>query len=179
MIVNTSRFGSVEITDEDIINMPEGLVGFNNLTKYVLLDDPDDDLFAWMQSCEDGSIAFPILEPELFAANYKIDMTRYDLGALNMENMERARVFTIVTIPDDPTQMTANMKAPIVINVAERIGRQCVLQDSKLEIREPIFQRLQQRVVANAAPLKTQVNDLDVAVRLPSTGTNRMPEVES
>lgn len=167
MIINTSRFGSVEITQEDILSISEGIVGFNNLTKYVLLDDPDDEIFAWLQSCEDPAVAFPVLEPELFTTNYNIEMTRHDLNALQIPSIESARVFTIVTIPNDPTQMTANLKAPIVINVEKRMAKQCVLQDSKLEIREPIFAKLQQRVVANPQPFKNQAQNIGVAVRLP------------
>jgi flagellar assembly factor FliW len=64
--------------------------------------------------------------------------------------------------------MTANMKAPIVINVQTRGARQCVLQDNALAIREPIFAKLQQRVVQNPTKsIKDQSNSLDVAVRLP------------
>jgi flagellar assembly factor FliW len=64
--------------------------------------------------------------------------------------------------------MTANMKAPIVINVEAKIARQCVLQDNHLAIREPIFTKLQQRVVQNPTQsIKAQSHGLDVALRLP------------
>jgi flagellar assembly factor FliW len=77
------------------------------------------------------------------------------------------RSFSIITIPDDPTAMTANMKAPIVINVNKKIARQCVLQDNHLAIREPIFARLQQRVVQNPqSSIKSQASDWGVAIRL-------------
>lgn len=178
MIVQTSRFGSVELSEDDILLIPEGIVGFHNLKKYVLLDDPNDELFAWLQSAEDPEVAFPVLEPELFATGYSLDMTRHDLAALEMDSMKRARVFTIVTIPDDPTQMTANLKAPIVINVENRMARQCVLQDNKLAIREPIFARLQQRVTANTQPLKNQTPDWEVAIKLPLQEPGRMPELD-
>jgi flagellar assembly factor FliW len=68
--------------------------------------------------------------------------------------------------------MTANLKAPIVINVLQKIGRQCVLQDNKLEIREPIFTRLQQRVVQyNASAIKSKAVESGVAVKLPADKT--------
>lgn len=178
MIVQTSRFGAVELTQEDILTFPEGLIGFNSFNRFVLLDDPNDELFAWLQSCDDPDIAFPVLEPELFTVNYSIEMTKHDLEALKMPSMERARVFTIVTIPDDPTQMTANMKAPIVINVPNKIARQCVLQDSQLAIREPIFAKLQQRVIASSQPIKSQAHEWGVAIRLPIDQMSRQPEVE-
>jgi flagellar assembly factor FliW len=166
--IQTTRFGQIELKTEDLIQFPEGILGFAELREFVLLDDPNDDIFAWLQSCEEPAIAFPVLEPELFAENYRINLAKSDLEALQMTSAQGARSFCIVTIPDDPTAMTANMKAPIVINVQTRGARQCVLQDNALAIREPIFAKLQQRVVQNPTKsIKDQSNSLDVAVRLP------------
>ena len=172
MIVQTSRFGAVEITNDDLISFPEGLLGFADLKKFVLLDDPIDEIFAWLQCVDDGQIAFAVLEPELFVPNYKVQLSRHDMEALLVDDERPARFFSIVTIPEDPTLMTANLKAPIVLNPCGRIGRQCVLQDNSLAIREPIFSRLQQRVIQNPSqPLKTQAVDLDMVVKLPTIPT--------
>ncbi|MCB0384184.1 MAG: flagellar assembly protein FliW [Bdellovibrionales bacterium] len=178
MRIQTSRFGVVEITEQDVIDFPEGLLGFNDCRKFVLLDDPNDEIFAWLQSCEEPGLAFPVLEPELFSANYAISLSKFDLESIRKTDLEGTRSFAIITIPEDPTQMTANMKAPVVINVAERVGRQCVLQDNRLAIREPIFSKLQQRVVQNpTVSIKSQALDWGVAVRLPEI--NEGPVVEN
>lgn len=167
MIISTSRFGQVELKQEDVLTFTEGLLGFQDLRQFVLLDDPNDEIFAWLQSCESPHIAFPVLEPELFSAQYKANLTKSDLEALKMTAQDKARYFSIVTIPDDPTLMTANLKAPVVINVAARTARQCVLQDNNLAIREPIFAKLQQRVVQNpTVALKNQSSGIDVATKL-------------
>ncbi|MGE0525898.1 MAG: flagellar assembly protein FliW [Bdellovibrionales bacterium] len=174
MIIHTSRFGAISITSDDVIHFPEGLLGFNELRRFVLLDDPTDEIFAWLQSCEEPGIAFPVLEPELFTASYSIQLTKHDLDSLQLPNLEGSRAFAIITIPQDPTQMTANLKAPIVVNVPRRLGRQCVLQDNALAIREPIFTRLQQRVVQNPnLSIKSQSGYSGVVVKL-----NRPPELE-
>ena len=52
MIIKTTRFGEVTIQNEDLLTFPEGLLGFQDLRTFVLLDDPNDDIFAWLQSCE-------------------------------------------------------------------------------------------------------------------------------
>src|ERR1700722_16257307 len=175
MTIHTSRFGVVAITADDIINFPEGLLGFNELHRFVLLDDPADEIFAWLQSCEEPGIAFPLLEPELFAGQYKVQLTKHDMEILGLKSNEGIRTFAIITIPNDPTMMTANLKAPVVINVASRVARQCVLQDNSLAIREAIFTRLQQRVVQNPTlSIKSQAGNWGVAVKL----KNRPPEVE-
>jgi flagellar assembly factor FliW len=168
MQVQTSRFGLIEVSNEDTITFPEGLLGFGHLRQFIMLDDPTDEIFAWLQSCENGKLAFPILEPELFVSDYKVNMAKGDLLALRLDDTESSRFFTIVTIPEDATKMTANLKAPLVINVKERLGRQCVLQDNKLNICEPIFTQLQQRVVSHPKEsVKTQAADCGVAIRLP------------
>jgi flagellar assembly factor FliW len=172
MLIQTSRFGSVTLQAEDIIEFPEGILGFSDLRKLVLLDDPNDEIFAWLQSCEVPQIAFPVLEPELFAQSYQLSLTKHDLESLSLtalgEIKPRLRSFSIITIPEDPTQMTANLKAPIVINIEKRLARQIVLQDNNLAIREPIFQKLQSRVVQNPqSSIKSQAADWGVAIKLP------------
>lgn len=161
MNIQTSRFGEVSISSDDILDFSEGLLGFGQLRRFVLLDDPNDEIFAWLQSCESPEIAFPVLEPELFCLNYQIELSKTDLEAMKIKSVTEARLLTIITIPVDPTQMTANLKAPIVFNQSQRIARQCVLQDANLAIREPIFTKLQQRVVQNpGASFKNQAQTM-------------------
>ena len=151
MRVHTTRFGEIEVTEEDIYEFKEGLLGFGQLRQFIILDDPYDEIFAWLQSCENPDVAFPILEPGLFYDTGLIRIPKSDFEALKLDSVEQGKLFCIVTIPQDPTLMTANLKAPVMINLDTRRARQCVLQDNSLEIREPIFTKLQQRVVQNPA----------------------------
>ncbi|MFZ3228747.1 MAG: flagellar assembly protein FliW [Pseudobdellovibrio sp.] len=167
MTIKTSRFGLVDFTIEDVLTFPEGLLGFKDLREFVILDDPNDDIFAWLQSCELPSVAFPVLEPEIFSHKYNISLNRTDLEALKLAATETPFFFNIITIPDDPTQMTANIKAPIIINQTARLARQCVLQDNNLAIKEPIFTKLQSRVVQfPMMPIKSQGRHLDMTVKI-------------
>ena len=167
MDILTTRFGRIQVQDSDLISFPDGILGFQDLKRFVLLDDPNDEIFAWLQACDDSAIAFPVLEPELFSENYRINLSKADLEALKLSGLMGTRLLTIVTIPEDPTKMTANLKAPLVLNIAARLARQCVLQDNNLAIREPIFLKLQQRVVAQPEKsIKAQSQAFDVAVKL-------------
>jgi flagellar assembly factor FliW len=167
VVIKTSRFGLVELKAEDVLTFPEGLLGFQSLRQFVLLDDPNDDIFAWLQSCELPSIAFPVLEPELFGHKYAVNLNRTDLESLKLQADQTPGYLTIITIPDDATEMTANIKAPIVINVRDRIARQCVLQDNNLAIKEKIFTKLQSRVVQNPqTPIKNQGRQFDMTVKV-------------
>ncbi len=168
MEIRTSRFGRVNISEQDMIEFKEGLLGFAALRNFVFIDDPQDDIFTWLQSCEDPNVAFPVLEPQLFGADSTFKIGPRDLNQIGAESVENCVFFNIVTIPDDPTNMTANLKAPVVLNVNKKLARQCVLQNNKLAIREPIFAKLQQRVVQNpGSKIKSKMDDYNVTVRLP------------
>ncbi len=181
MVIKTSRFGLVELKSEDVLTFNEGILGFKDLREFVLLDDPHDDIFAWLQSCELPSVAFPVLEPEIFGHKYSISLNRADLESLQLKIEEGVAYLNIVTIPDDPTLMTANLKAPIIINLQKRCARQCVLQDNNLAIKEPIFTKLQSRVIQNPmTPIKNQGRQSELTVKVvePSTNTEVIqPEV--
>ncbi len=169
MIIKTTRFAQVNIESKDVLNFPEGLLGFSDLKNFILLEDPNDEIFAWLQSCDEPAIAFPVLEPELFKADYHALPSRSDFTAIDFQSGDILRAFCIVTIPDDPTLMTANMKAPVVVNLRNRQARQCVLQDNSLAIREPIFQSLQAKVVSDQWTRKsTSQPSSDLFVTLPS-----------
>ncbi len=167
MVIKTSRFGLVELKTEDVLTFNEGLLGFQDLRQFVLLDDPNDDIFAWLQSCELPSIAFPVLEPEIFGHKYLSGLNRTDMESLKLTADQAPGYLNIITIPDDATEMTANIKAPIVINVEQRMARQCVLQDNNLAIKEKIFTKLQSRVVQNPqTPIKNQGRQFDMTVKV-------------
>lgn len=177
VVIKTTRFGQVELNSEDVLTFHEGLLGFQDLRQFVLLDDPNDDIFAWLQSCELPSIAFPVLEPEIFGHKYNVNFNRTDLESLKMQAGQVPAYLNIITIPDDPTQMTANIKAPIVINLDQKIARQCVLQDNNLAIKEPIFTKLQSRVVQNPqTPIKSQGRQFDMTVKVSDSGKGQIDQ---
>ncbi|MCB0405769.1 MAG: flagellar assembly protein FliW [Bdellovibrionales bacterium] len=143
MIVETSRFGELNVSEQDIITIPEGMLGFSKIDKYVLVEHTDDSLFLWLQAVKKPSVAFPLLEPQLFELQYKVELCDEDRKILQLEDLKHAKVFAIITIPSDPSKMTANLKAPIVVNVKKRLARQVILHEQDYPIRQAIFADLQ------------------------------------
>lgn len=143
MMIETTRFGSISVAEEDIVHFPEGMLGFSKLREYVLVERVDDSLFIWLQSVKKPSVAFPLLEPQIFEVNYKVELADEDQEILKLQNMKLSKIFSIVTIPSDPTKMTANLKAPIVINLRERTAKQVILHTQDYPIRKSIFGDLQ------------------------------------
>ena len=147
MKINTTRFNELEVDKKDIIEFTEGLLGFENLKKFFIVDPGDQTLILWLQSIDDASVAFPIIEPKIFQPNFSVKLLPLELNSLNLENLSNASVYTILTIPQNVTEMSANLKAPIIINNKSKIARQIVLQDSKLEVRFKMYLDLKKYII--------------------------------
>ncbi|MGB0452785.1 MAG: flagellar assembly protein FliW [Bacteriovoracaceae bacterium] len=156
MKVNTTRFGELEISKDDIINFKEGILGFEHLKKFFVVDPGDQTLILWFQSVDDASIAFPIIEPKIFLPDYSVKLLPAELSSLELESVNDASVYTILTIPQIVTDMSANLKAPIVINNRTKVARQIVLQDSKLEVRYKMYMDLKRYIVSYASDDSTR-----------------------
>jgi flagellar assembly factor FliW len=145
--VKTTRFGELELNPSDLITFAEGLFGFENLKKYFVVDPGDSTLILWLQSTEDEKVAFPIIEPKIFKPDYIAKLLPADLNGLELETLQTAKLYSILTIPANVTEMSANLKAPIVINSAKKIGKQIVLQDSKLSVKHEMYKELKTYIV--------------------------------
>jgi flagellar assembly factor FliW len=145
--ITTTRFGELEVDKKDIIEFTEGLLGFENQKKFFIVDPGDQTLILWLQSIDDAATAFPIIEPKIFQPNYMVKLLPIELNSLNLENLQNASVYTVLTIPQNVTEMSANLKAPIIINNKTKNARQIVLQDSKLEVRFKMYMDLKKYIV--------------------------------
>lgn len=147
MRVNTTRFGELEVDKKDVINFKDGVLGFEQLKHFFVVDPGDQTLILWFQSIDDEATAFPIIEPKIFNPNYSIHLLPIELASLNLESVVDASVYTILTIPKNVNEMSANLKAPIIINNKTKLARQIVLQNSKLEVQYPMYTDLKRYIV--------------------------------
>lgn len=147
MVVKTGRFGDLTISTEELIRIPQGLLGFPSLTEYCLVDPGDDTLILWLQSVQEPNLAFPLMEPKIFKPDYAARLSAVELRELELENINQSTVFSILTIPSDVTQMTANLKAPLVINLKKQIAKQVVLQEIEYTIKHPMFKELRAHLI--------------------------------
>lgn len=147
MKVKTTRFGELEVNPSDLITFAEGLFGFENLKKFFVVDPGDSTLILWLQSTEDDKVAFPIIEPKIFKTDYIAKLLPADLNGLELDSLQSAKLYSILTIPANVTEMSANLKAPIVINSSKKIGKQIVLQESKLSVKHEMYKELKTYIV--------------------------------
>ena len=136
MIIETKFSGQIEINDDDIINFQEGLFGFEDLKKYVVIDI--DDFFKSLQSIEKKEAAFIVINPWDTFKDYEIDINDEELLAFKDKDINNFRVFSILTITEQT--MTANLIGPIVINTLSRQGKQIVLYKSSYTTKHNIMQ---------------------------------------
>lgn len=147
MKIATTNFGELEVTENDLFHFPEGIPGFDESLKNFFFVDPNNQtLVLWLQSKEDAAKGLPLLEPKIFNPNYSLKLLPSELESLDLKDMSDASVYCVVTIPKENTEMTANLKAPIIINNKTRKGRQILLQDNKLEMKFPIYYELKKYV---------------------------------
>lgn len=124
MRINTNRFGRIDVDPADILHFPSGLPGLEDCRDWALLADADNDALGWLQSTTRGDVALAVVSPRRFVPDYQVRIPRSELTPLSLADMRQAQVVVVVGKID--AGLTLNLKAPIVINLESRTGRQVV-----------------------------------------------------
>lgn len=146
MEVLTKVNGKVSIPDDRIIDIPEGLFGFEDYTKYALIDS-EYEPFIWLQSCENKDVAFLIVDPFLICSYYETDIDDESLSKIGISKPEDIIVMTIVTVPHDGSPITANFQGPLVINKKNQKCMQVILSDNRWSTKVNIVDTLNSKGV--------------------------------
>jgi flagellar assembly factor FliW len=139
MLIKTVNFGDLEVPEDTIITFKEGLPGFPQIHKFAVLEKNELKPFQYLQALDDPPIALFIINPFIIDPTYEFRLTESDMEEVNSKNSTELTVYAVATIPDDPTQATINLMAPIVINDRDRCGKQVILHESKYSVRHPLL----------------------------------------
>jgi flagellar assembly factor FliW len=139
--VATKAYGLIEVDERQRIRFPLGLLGFEPITEYILLD-AERQPFYWLQALEVEQVAFILINPFLFRPDYELDINDEELLDIGLSGPEKALIFSVVTIPPDANPMTANLQGPLIINRETRCGKQVVLSDSRWKTKHDIISEL-------------------------------------
>lgn len=148
MMIDTKFWGTMEI-EEGIIEFHEGLPGFEGERHFVILDVPDNAFFKVMQDVDERRLAFVLANPWEFDPEYEMDIPDDELELIGISDAQSLQVYCIVTLKEEVLDSTMNMLAPILINLKDGIGRQCVLKDSDHNVRKKLFDK-ENEVLENA-----------------------------
>ncbi|MEE9404404.1 MAG: flagellar assembly protein FliW [Algisphaera sp.] len=166
MNIETTRFGTVTVADDRVMDFPKGLLGFSKYRHYVLIESGDttgkgtaqESYFWWLQSVDVPELAFIVTDPSLFVSGYSVPVHADQLASMGIASMDEAQVFVIVNKIDQT--LTGNLQGPLVVNVQERRGEQLVLSDRRFTTRVPLMEvpaAIAAPVVAVQAPVESAV----------------------
>lgn len=147
MQIETTRFGALPVDESRVITFPEGLPGFEGCRRYTLVPHPAADgaapsPFQWLQSIDDGSLAFLAMDPHLAFPQYAPRLPSSELKNLCLDGSDaaEARLLALLTVPQgDPQGVTANLMAPVVVNREARLGKQIVVSGEEYSLRHRLL----------------------------------------
>lgn len=142
MDIETSKFGRITVSEDKLFNFVLPVVGFDELSQFVLLEHSESSVFKWLQSIENSMLAFPIVSCANLSFDYVIDLPDAAVEALKIEDVDDLLVMNVASIPSsEPDAATINLLAPLVFNVKNKLAGQIILSGSGYEVNYPLFEK--------------------------------------
>jgi flagellar assembly factor FliW len=127
MDITTSRFGALSIGPSDILTFEQGLIGLRSCRRWVVLADAHNAALGWLQSIDEPEFALGVVSPRRFVPDFQLRIARQDLAPLQLVEPTDAQV--VVVVSRHAEGLALNLRAPLVINVDARKGRQVIAKD--------------------------------------------------
>ena len=139
MKFETPRFGSIDVDADKMIRFENGMPGFPDCTQFIVMDHDIATPLKWLQCVERSEVAFLVVEPEQVLRNYEFDVPSWVLRLVSWNEGDDTRdvgAFLILNVNDG--ELTANLRAPVVVNIRKRLAFQMILDDMEIPIQHPI-----------------------------------------
>jgi len=130
MKIDTKFLGEMNIEENEVIQFPNGIPGFEKIKKFVILPLESESPFAILQSIEQTEVGFVIALPFVFKKDYEFDLSDEDKEELKITDSEDLITYSILTLKEPFNSSTINLQAPVIINHKQKIAKQLVLQYS-------------------------------------------------
>ena len=147
MKINSRLFGEIEIEDDKILTFEQGLMGFEEYKSFALLFDSeknDQRNVMWLQSTTESGLAFPVIDPMHIQADYNPIVEEEWLAPIGaFDSVEDLYVLSVLTVPKDLTKMTANMKAPLIINTKTKKACQLIVNNEEYQVRFNVYEHIE------------------------------------
>ena len=144
MLVKTKSMGSVEVDNAHIITIPDGLFGFEEYTKFALIDS-EYKPFIWLQSLQSTELAFLVVDPFIISSDYEVDVDDKELAKIGIVSPSEVFVLVLITIPQDGSAVTANLQGPLIINRTNNKALQAILADNRWTTKHSIIDSIKKR----------------------------------
>lgn len=138
MIFKTKIHGDIQYEENDIITFNNGLLGFENLKKFFLVDLEEMEPFKLLHSLENQDIGMIVISPYDFFKEYEIVLNDNTIKKLDIKSESEVKIINTVTLNSDSKKITTNLQGPIVINISNNLGEQIIVDNLKYKIRQPL-----------------------------------------
>lgn len=148
MKANTRLFGEIDIPEEKIITFEQGVLGFEECRKFTIIFDTSretESSISWLQCMDEPELAFSMINPFYVMEDYNPVVETEWLEPLGGVTEENIVIFVFVNIKSDITKLTANLKAPVIINSDTRKGAQLIVENTDYEIKYNIYDVVQRQ----------------------------------
>ncbi|UTE77310.1 flagellar assembly protein FliW [Rossellomorea sp. KS-H15a] len=139
MKINTKYHGDIDVKSEDVLTFEHGIPGFGDEKQFVLLPLPENEWFHIMQSVETSQLGFVVTDPFVFFKEYDFELDQASVESLGNPSEKEVQVLSILTVRETLKESTANLQAPIIINLANRRGKQVILNNSDYQTKHLVF----------------------------------------
>ena len=146
MVAETKFFGTIDIEEEKIITFPMGIIGFENLKKFALIYDSEREersKISWLQSMEEPLMVLPVISPYDVAESYNPIIEDELMKIIGDPADADILIFTSMSIPSDLTKMTANFKAPFIINTVDRRAMQVIVENEDYPVKYNVYDAIE------------------------------------
>lgn len=146
MVAETKYFGTIDIEDEKIIKFPMGIIGFNELNNFALIYDIEREersKISWLQSMEEPLMVLPVINPLEIKEDYRPLVEDELMKQIGDPADEDIIILVTMSIPSDLTKMTANLKAPIIINTVNRQAIQVIVENEDYEVKYNVYDAIE------------------------------------
>lgn len=146
MVVKTKFFGEVEIDDAKILDFPNGIIGFEDFKRFAIIYDVEDESenkISWLQSVNEPTLALPVVDPLAIVSEYSPMIEDELLKPLGNPADEDLLCLLVMTVPADMTKVTANLKAPVIINSKTNKGVQLIVDNADYPVKFNVYESVQ------------------------------------
>ncbi|GGE36209.1 flagellar assembly factor FliW [Pullulanibacillus camelliae] len=140
MQIQTKYFGPLDVDQENVIRFANGVPGFPEEKAFIFLPLEADSVYQIMQSTQTPALAFVTVSPFMFFKDYSVELSETVIEALNIEKEQDVYISVILTLKKPFKASTANLVAPVIVNLREKQGKQVVLDGTSYHTKHPIFQ---------------------------------------
>jgi flagellar assembly factor FliW len=141
--LSTKYFGSIEYREEEVVQFPSGLPGFEEETQFLPIEPPVNAPLTFLQSVRRPGLCLLVLPMQGIDPDYQLAITREDLESLGLGTDRQPRIgeeircLAVILVAENGL-VSANLLAPVIINPANRRGLQAIRVDSIYSHQHPL-----------------------------------------